>query len=204
LRTDISLNKRVSLSAAMIRLVVAMVVWMLVIPPSYHSGQVLLGARERCTGGWYITGYFTPVESDYNGSKEIIKVIAPDSAVQNRTFYSSFLHDVKVEGWGKTIAGDYIGLVTKDKLWHSESNPTGAGGEPLIQDTVAVDPNIIKIGQKMTIPTLPEPWNTTTLIARDVGPDIKGKHLDVFTGEGKNAGEETHRITSHGNLVCIL
>jgi 3D (Asp-Asp-Asp) domain-containing protein len=176
----------------------------LVISLSTPSNQVLLADQQKCTGGWYITGYFTPFEGDYNGSKQILSVITPESVAKQRAFAKSFLHEVKVEGWGRTLAGDYIGLVTTDKQWHSASNPTGGAGKPLIQHTVAVDPNIIKMGQKLIIPTLPEPWNTTTLTAADVGPDIKDKHLDVFTGEGKNAGEETRRITGYDNQVCLL
>jgi 3D (Asp-Asp-Asp) domain-containing protein len=185
-------------------LVGAMMALLLVTPLGAPSNQVLLAVQQKCTKGWYITGYFTPIESDYNGSKQLISVIAPTSVVQERAFYKSFLHEVQIEGWGRTLAGDYIGLVTNDKQWHSASNPTGASGEPLMQHTVAVDPNILKMGQKLRIPTLPEPWNTTTLTAADVGPDIKGKHLDVFTGDGKNAGKETRRITGYDNQVCLL
>jgi 3D (Asp-Asp-Asp) domain-containing protein len=185
-------------------LVEAVVALLLVISFVTISNQLALGAQQNCTRGWYVTGYFIPVEGNYNGSKQIVKVIAPNSAVQNRTFYKSFLHEVRVEGWGKTVAGDYIGLVTNDRQWHSASNPTGAGGEPLMRNTVAVDPNIIKLGKKLIIPTLPGPWNTTTLNAADVGPGIKGKHVDVYTGGGKNAGEETRRITGHDNQLCLM
>jgi len=185
-------------------LVGAIVALLLVIPLVAPSNEVLLAVQQKCTKGWYITGYFTPIESDYNGSKQLISVITPTSVAQERTFYSSFLHEVQIEGWGRTLAGDYIGLVTNDKQWHSAANPTGASGEPLMQHTVAVDPNIVKMGQKLVVPTLPAPWNTTTLTAADVGPDIKGKHLDVFTGEGKSSGKETRRITGYDNQVCLL
>jgi 3D (Asp-Asp-Asp) domain-containing protein len=175
---------------------------LLIIPIIAPSDQVLLAA-QKCTRGWYITGYFTPIEADYNGSKQVIKVITPTSVVQNRAFYTSFLSEVQVEGWGRTLGGDYLGLVTNDKQWHSASKPTGGTGEPLLQHTVAVDPKMIQKGQRLTIPTLPMPWNTITLTAEDVGPDIKGKHVDVYTGEGKNAREETLRITGHGNQLCL-
>lgn len=46
------------------------------------------------------------------------------------------------------------------------------------------------MGQKPMIPTLPESRNTTTFTAADLEPDIKGNHLDVSTGEGKNAGRK--------------
>jgi membrane-bound lytic murein transglycosylase len=53
------------------------------------------------------------------------------------------------------------------------------------------------------IPTLPQPWNAITFNADDVGPDIKGKHIDVYTGEGFQAGKETFRITGLHNQVCL-
>lgn len=174
---------------------------MLVIPLTTPSSQAV---QQKCTRGWYITGYFTPVERDYNGSKQIINVIAPGSVVHGRAFYKSFLHEVQIEGWGRTLEGDYVGLVTNDRQWHSASKPTGSTDEPLLNHSVAVDPTIIKMGQKLMIPTLPKPWNTTTLTAADVGPDIKGKHIDVYTGEGKNAGQETRRITGYNNQLCLM
>jgi 3D domain len=188
-----------------VRITIAAVLALLLVVPTWiHYNKVLLAVQQNCTGGWYITGYSTPVEGDYNGSKQTVSVISPTSSVQEREFYNSFLREVEVEGWGRTLEGDYVGLVTNDKQWHSSPYPVGSTDEPLKAHTVAVDPNLIKIGQRLNIPTLPAPWNNTTLTAQDVGPDIKGKHIDVYTGEGKHAGAETFRITGHGNDVCIL
>jgi 3D (Asp-Asp-Asp) domain-containing protein len=176
---------------------------LLVIQVGIYNNNRLLAAQQNCSRGWYITGYSTPVESDYNGSKQVVKVISPASVVQEREFYKTFLRVVEIQGWGKTLEGDYVGLVTNDKQWHSSPYSVGSKDEPLKQHTVAVDPNIININQRLTIPTIPEPWNKITLIAEDVGPDIKGKHIDVYTGEGKLAAEETYRITGHGHVVCL-
>ena len=186
-----------------ITIVIALVL-LLLIPTWIHYNKVLLAVQQNCTADWYVTGYSTPVESDYNGSKLLVKVISHSSVVQGREFYKSFLHDVKVEGWGRTLEGDYVGLDTNDKQWHSSPYPVGSTDGPLRPHNIAVDPNLIRIGQKLVISTLPAPWNKITLIAEDVGPDIKGKHIDVYTGEGKNAGEETFRITGHNNEVCTL
>jgi hypothetical protein len=60
-------------------------------------------ALQNCSSGWYVTGYSTPVESDYSGSKQIVKVISLNSGVKERAFYNSFLRVVEVEGWGKTL-----------------------------------------------------------------------------------------------------
>ncbi len=37
----------------------------------------------------------------------------------------------------------------------------------------------------------------------DEGPSINGKHIDVFTGEGIDAENETFRITGSNNTVCM-
>ncbi len=36
----------------------------------------------------------------------------------------------------------------------------------------------------------------------DEGPAIIGKHIDVFTGEGIDAENETFRNTGYNNQVC--
>jgi len=53
------------------------------------------------------------------------------------------------------------------------------------------------------ISTLPEPWATKTFRAMDVGVGIVGQHIDVFTGIGLAAEQETFRITSNNNRVCF-
>ena len=64
-------------------------------PPPVHT---------NCTAGWKITGYFLPLESEYTGPTQTVSVDGVD-----RTFNAKFLTDSKMEGWGKTKAGDYIG-----------------------------------------------------------------------------------------------
>ena len=75
-------------------------------------------------------------------------------------------------------------------------------GNPLEVNTVAVDPSIIKAGSQITIPSLPDPWSCAVFVGSDTGPAIIGKHIDVYTGEGKEALEEAYRITGYNNTVC--
>jgi 3D (Asp-Asp-Asp) domain-containing protein len=67
---------------------------------------------------------------------------------------------------------------------------------------IAVDNSLIDRGTQIVISTLPEPWNEIIFLSADEGPSIKGKHIDMFTGEGKLAENETFRITSENNKVC--
>jgi len=148
-----------------------------------------------CSEGWYVTGYFIPVEIDYFDS--FVTIIIEN---QFREFRQDFVESVKIEGWGKTISGDYLGWY--DNSFHISDVALDQNGHSLTVGVVAVDNLIIDGGSKLIIPTLPEPWNEIGLLSSDEGPSIKGKHIDLFTGEGKLAENETFRITSDNNKVC--
>jgi len=151
---------------------------------------------SNCSSDWYITGYFTPVESDYFGDFQ--EITFGDETMQ---FKSDFLSVVKTEGWGKTISGEYVGWY--DDSFHISDMPLDSHGEPLLVQYVAVDSEMIKQKTYLIIPNLPSPWNEMIFQSSDVGPSITGKHIDVYVGEGKQAELETFRITSTENNVCI-
>src|SRR6185295_18583885 len=44
---------------------------------------------------------------------------------------------------------------------------------------------------------------TSKIFMTDVGNGIVGQHIDVFSGTGRTAEEETFRITSNNNRVCF-
>ena len=150
---------------------------------------------SNCSSDWYITGYFTPVESDYSG--DFIRITFDDYI---KHFRSDFLADVKIEGWGKTRLGDYVEWY--DNSFHLSDAALDSHGDNLLVQSVAVDPILIEQKTKLSIPTLPSPWNELLFTAFDIGPSIKGKHIDVYTGEGKQAELETFRITGTENEVC--
>jgi 3D (Asp-Asp-Asp) domain-containing protein len=159
--------------------------------------QSRMGHSEfsNCSYGWYITGYFTPSESDYSG--EPVSVIVDGTSYQ---FREDFVNEIKIEGWGKTVSGNYLGWY--DESFHLSYIPLDSMGNPLEVNTVAVDPSIIKAGSQITIPSLPDPWSGAVFVGSDTGPAIIGKHIDVYTGEGKEALEEAYRITGYNNTVC--
>ena len=149
-----------------------------------------------CTSDWYITGYFLPIESEYSGKTVEIYV---DKVKQ---FYlADFLEAVTMEGWGRTNSGNYLG-------WYNDAFTISdryldAYDTDLIVGMIAVNDSVIKHGSELTIPTLPEPWNDMVFSGSDEGPSINGKHIDVFTGEGIDAENETFRSTSDNNKVCM-
>lgn len=151
---------------------------------------------SNCSSDWYITGYFTPVESDYSGD---FKKMVFDDHVKH--FRADFLEAVKIEGWGQTRLGDYVGWY--DNTFHLSDSALDMHGEKLLVSSVAVDTLLIKQKTKLAITTLPSPWNEMVFTATDIGPSIKGKHIDVYTGEGKQAELETFKITGTENDVCF-
>ncbi|MBN4046307.1 hypothetical protein JYT57_01375 [Nitrosarchaeum koreense] len=148
-----------------------------------------------CTDGWYVTGYFVPVESDY--SDELITISIDET---QREFREDFVNALKIEGWGKTLSGDYLGWYGNS--FHINDVALDQNGQPLVTGMIAVDNTLIDRGTKLTISTLPQPWNEIIFLSADEGPAIIGKHIDMFTGEGKLAETETFRITSENNTVC--
>ncbi|AJW69913.1 3D domain-containing protein [Nitrosopumilus adriaticus] len=148
-----------------------------------------------CTDGWYVTGYFVPVEKDYSDEFIIINI-----GETQREFRQDFVDAIQIEGWGKTLSGDYLGWY--DNSFHINETALDQNGQPLVAGMIAVDNTIIDRETELIISTLPEPWNEIILISADEGPAIKGKHIDLFTGEGKLAENETFRVTGYDNKVC--
>jgi len=167
--------------------------------PSSETQQEKLNLENEfglCSSDWYITGYFLPIESDYSG-KSVEILVEGDT----QFYLADFLEVVKIEGWGRTNADNYLGWYHGD--FTISDRYLDAYNNDLIVGMVAVDDSVIKHGSKLTIPTLPEPWNDVIFSGSDEGPAINGKHVDVFTGEGIDAENETFRITSTDNTVCM-
>ena len=159
---------------------------------------VQTGGQSRCSDGWYITGYFVPREDELPGDDEQIEV----QRVGTLTFSSEFLNHTRTEGWGITRFGWALGYYGGG--WHrSDSGPLDASGKPLSEGVIAIDRSLIPSGSQVQISTLPSPWGSETFRASDVGVGIDGQHIDVFTGTGSAAEQETFRITSENNRVCV-
>jgi 3D (Asp-Asp-Asp) domain-containing protein len=158
--------------------------------------HLLNGSVPECSEGWLITGYFTPVETDYESTEtsEIeVKGVGPLS------FNAEFLKIVFDEdqgfgeGWGKTRFGWYIG--NYNGAWHKSDAPLDAHDSPLLPNSIAVDPHYIPNGSVVQIPDLPQGFGDIKFIGNDVGVTVHGKHIDIYTGEGKAAGRLMRSIT---------
>jgi 3D (Asp-Asp-Asp) domain-containing protein len=148
-----------------------------------------------CEDNWQVTGYFVPVEKDY--AVKSLKTIRTKGGL-TKTFDSTFLTAVKLEGWGKTNEGWYLGFYSHQ--WHNSAHPLDALGKPLILSTIAADTNRIPFGREIYIPTLDSSIEQPFKV-NDVGQAIKGKHIDIYTGEGKEAQLLTYKVTTK-HQVC--
>jgi poly(beta-D-mannuronate) C5 epimerase len=162
----------------------------------FKNNQIFFSNIATCSKGWYITGYFTPVENDYSGPTKMVVI----EGNLSKTFSSSFLDAVKIQGWGKTKQGNYIGYYSSS--YHLSSQPLNSNNNPLQIGNIATEPLVIATNSHVTIPTLPSPWNSMAFTSADVAKDIRGKQIDVYVGEGKLAKQETLRVTGTNNKVC--
>jgi 3D (Asp-Asp-Asp) domain-containing protein len=154
--------------------------------------------QSMCSNGWYVTGYYVPREDELPDAVEQIDV----NRVGNLGFSQKFLRETRTEGWGITRFGWALGYHSGG--WHrSDAGPLDASGNLLTEGAIAIDRSLIPSGAEVQISTLPSPWASKAFRATDVGVGIVGQHIDVFTGTGRTAEEETFRITSDNNRVCF-
>ena len=162
------------------------------------NGYQMGAGQSTCSDGWYITGYYVPREDELPGPPEQISVVG----MGDLSFSQTFLNETRTEGWGITRFGWAVGFYSN--AWHrSDAGALDSSGKVLTVGTIAVDRSVIPAGAQVQISTLPSPWGSKTLLASDVGNGIVGQHIDVFTGIGAAAEQETFRITSNNNRVCF-
>ncbi|TLU65154.1 hypothetical protein FE810_09540 [Thalassotalea litorea] len=151
----------------------------------------------QCEDNWRITGYYTPIEKDYG--------VSPYKQVTLKTgeshkFKVTFVNAVRIEGWGKTRFGWYLGYFSGN--WHKSPAPLNSMGKTLNVGEVAVDTSLIPKQSTVFIPNVQPYLKRTIFIATDVGSAIKQKHVDVYTGEGEKAKLRTYSITGN-HPVCF-
>ena len=155
--------------------------------------------EESCSSQWYVTGYFTPVELDYSQADKIkINVEQLGESIHAE----AFLKVVKIEGWGRTKDGWYLGRFSNK--WYKSKYPLNSIGKPLNTGSIATDRNIIPTGSTLKIPSLPNKLKYQLYVSDDVGSAIKKSHIDVYTGEGRQAEKITFEITGKDHTVCRL
>lgn len=152
--------------------------------------------KQGCSDNWKLTGYYTPVEDDLLGFKHKISIINTGVFA----FRNEFLRQIRVEGWGKTRYGWYLGYY--NKAWHKSNYPLNSKGQILKKGMVAVDTSMVPLSTKLRIPGLYELMGQQSFIASDVGVGVRGKHIDIYTGEGGVAKQLAYKITGQ-SIVCL-
>ncbi|WP_068547172.1 3D domain-containing protein [Thalassotalea crassostreae] len=154
-------------------------------------------SAEYCENNWKITGYYTPIELDFKSKQtRLIRI----SSTQSYMLNEDFVNAVKIEGWGKTKFGWYLGYY--GKTWHKQSKPLNAYGRALTKGAIAVDKNLIAKDSVVKIQGLESILNIDQFVAVDVGSAIKQKRIDVYTGEGLSAKQKTYAVTGN-HQVCF-
>jgi len=150
-----------------------------------------------CSENWKITGYYSPIEADFPFEKNASVMVQKQGRIH---FNATFLKEVKLEGWGRTRYGWYLGYFSKK--WHRSATPLDARGKNLELGAVAIDRQYLKMGNKISIPQVNDVIGVPWFVASDVGSAIKQKHIDVYTGEGKLAKKTSWQVTGQ-KQVCI-
>lgn len=150
----------------------------------------------QCSDGWRITGYFTPIETDYTSTEATsvdVKGVGPMNF--NAEFVRIVFDESKGfgEGWGKTRFGWYLG--NYNNTWHKSDAPLDANDTVLSPNSVAVDNTLIPNQSEVRIPGLPSANGAKLYLANDVGVTVHGKHIDIYTGEGKEAERAMYAVT---------
>lgn len=161
-----------------------------------RSTETVAAALPTCSDGWRITGYFTPIESDYmRGQMTEIEIKDVGKMSFNADFVRVIFDEEQGfgEGWGKSRFGWYLGNYGGE--WYKASDPLDANNSPLKANSIAVDNTLVPNNSVVTIPNLPGEWTRTQFIANDVGVTVHGKHIDVYTGEGKTAETAMYQVT---------
>lgn len=170
----------------------------------YFVTLVLLSVLTSCTSqqlncqtNWLITGFFTPLESQF---KESLSQTISIEKLGKKKFSQGFLKSVKLEGWGKTRFGWYLGYYNQQ--WHKEVSALNSLGYPLKIGDIAVDTKIIAKGTVVQIKSLEPLLNIKQFNAVDVGSAIRNKHIDIYTGEGIDAKYLSYQVTGR-HVVCF-
>lgn len=160
------------------------------------AAQSCASMSAPCSDDWYVTGYYTPHETDYNGGRDSVII---DRSMKT-DFPESFLKDVKLEGWGKTRFGWYLGYYSS--RWHQSDQPLDSRGRALVLGTAAIDPKVVAQGSTVTIQSDHPFLKSRDFTASDVGQMINNKHIDIYAGEGLSARNTTLALTGE-STVCI-
>jgi 3D (Asp-Asp-Asp) domain-containing protein len=156
-------------------------------------------------GEWLVTGYYLPLEADF-GPADVTALVDGHPHKLN----TDFMKAVRLQGWGRDRAGEYIGVakVSKSgagpgtgpgpdgKVWSFKTDgaPLTGSGKPLAAGDASADPAVLPTGRMLRIRGTQGYPNHHYRVS-DTGGKIKGRHIDIYVGEGAAAGKESMAVT---------
>lgn len=128
-------------------------------------------------------------ESASTKEKSVPQVVkeepAPEPVSENTQTFTATAYDLSVQSCGKPIGHAQYGITS------SGASIAGKTREQAM--SIAVDPNVIQLGNQVKI-TFPEPYThfNGVYTANDTGGAIKGKKIDIFMGDfGSNNSNQS-------------
>lgn len=143
---------------------------------------------RHCSAGWLITGYFTPVESDYSGKLDKVYV-----GGVLESFPDAFLNAVMLQGSGLLPDGSYLSYGSG---WRVASTSVVSSGQAIRMGDIATDQRLLPYGTRVVI-------QGQVFIAEDTGGAIVGKHIDIYEGLGRAAQQRAIEVTST-EKICVI
>lgn len=157
--------KVISIFASVLIAIVLVIFFMHPCPPGKMFDSIL----NQCvngSGGWKITGYFTPLEADYTNDSLVtvyVKGTKTDGTfdyVENgvkyylKQFRKTFIHEINIQGSGKTNddkilqtwGRDYINYNgSKTRFYHYESCAKTSSGLCMPSSLSSLDENVVMV-----------------------------------------------------------
>jgi 3D (Asp-Asp-Asp) domain-containing protein len=197
-------------------------------PEVVEERLAIAGGSGRVLGTFRNTYYDFPAESDFGGETTPLFDAGCQPIAQVKT---QFHDQLCVQGSGLLSSGSTVSFAKRDcgcarvcpktqqqicyESLDKRKFPWGRGAQgtaitPLL--TVAVDSDVVGLGAALYIPEyegLPiEPGSTTVhdgcFIAEDRGLKVKGKHVDIFTGDPVITRFWNRQVPSNKGVTVVL
>ncbi|MFF3693194.1 hypothetical protein [Streptomyces sp. NPDC002221] len=151
-------------------------------------------------GGYTLTVYFTPGEAYFHGPRRSIRgQVCPGQDLPDG-FPADYLDRIGLEGFGKTVRGDYLGWDFDRRCYFSTRTPPVGSAENTLVPWQSVAANHLSPGTRIRVtdcgPGVSSKvcervksahWQVDDLCS--IGCD-DAKHLDLYVGEQTRAGIE--------------
>lgn len=153
--------------------------------------------HDKCSDGWRITGYYTPIETEFPESRKRNLTVAGKAY----RFSDRFVAAVKMEGWGRTRFGWYLGYYSG--RWHRSTIPRDSMNQGLVLGVAAIKSKHSKLSS-VRIDSLLSSMGRSYFQLSDTGSGLAPKQVDIYTGEGEKGRQLSFEVTQDNATVCPI